>query len=76
MKKVLIGIIKLYQKTLSPDHGWFSSGKQHVCRFQPTCSQYTVEAIEKYGSLKGILMGSWRILRCNPFNKGGFDPVK
>jgi putative membrane protein insertion efficiency factor len=76
MKKLLISAIKLYQKTISPDHGWFSGGRQSVCKFHPTCSNYTIEAIEKYGSLKGSLMGAWRILRCNPFSKGGNDPVK
>lgn len=76
MKKALVVIIRFYQKTLSPDHGWFSGGKQRVCRFQPTCSDYTIEAIQKHGSFRGIFMGIWRILRCNPFNKGGFDPVK
>lgn len=76
MKKVLIGMIRIYQKTISPDHGVFSGGRQRVCRFHPTCSNYTIEAIEKYGVLKGVRMGAWRILRCNPFNKGGIDPVK
>lgn len=76
MKKILISILKLYQRTLSPDHGWFSRGEQRVCRFHPTCSQYMIEAIEKHGSLKGVIMGIWRILRCNPFNKGGLDPVE
>jgi len=46
------------------------------CKYIPTCSQYAVEAIEKYGVIKGGLMSIWRILRCNPFSKGGFDPVK
>jgi putative membrane protein insertion efficiency factor len=46
------------------------------CKYIPTCSQYAVEAIEKYGVIKGGLMSTWRILRCNPFSKGGFDPVK
>ena len=46
------------------------------CRFTPSCSLYTLQAVEKYGLLKGILMGTWRILRCHPFSKGGFDPVK
>ncbi len=76
MKKILIYIIKIYQKTLSPDHGWFSGGVQHVCRFQPTCSQYTIDAIDKYGSLGGMAKGFRRLLRCNPWNKGGFDPIK
>ena len=75
MKKGILSLIKIYQKTISPDHGVFSGGEQHVCKFYPTCSQYTYEAINKYGVLKGSAMGSWRILRCNPFSKGGKDPV-
>ena len=46
------------------------------CRFQPTCSQYAIEAIDKYGVFKGGAMAIWRVLRCNPFCKGGYDPVK
>ncbi|MDQ3921076.1 MAG: membrane protein insertion efficiency factor YidD [Actinomycetota bacterium] len=46
------------------------------CRFSPSCSRYTLMAIHKHGVLKGGLLGAWRILRCNPFSKGGFDPVK
>lgn len=76
VKTVAIGTIKLYQKTISPDHGIFSGGKQKVCKFKPTCSEYAILAIEKYGTLKGLAMGSWRVLRCNPFSRGGFDPVK
>lgn len=76
MKKIVILLIRLYQKTLSPDHGWFSGGERHVCRFSPTCSQYTIEAIEKYGALKGFGKGAHRIIRCNPWSKGGYDPVK
>lgn len=75
MKKIVMSLIRLYQKTLSPDHGPLSGGKQHVCRYYPTCSQYTYEAVEKYGVVKGIGMGSWRIMRCNPWSKGGHDPV-
>ncbi len=67
MKKILIGIIKIYQ--------WFSKFTPPVCRFTPTCSQYTLEAIEKYGALKGIWLGIKRICRCHPGNKGGYDPV-
>jgi len=46
-----------------------------ACRFTPTCSEYTAQAIAKHGVFKGILLGTWRILRCNPFSRGGFDPV-
>jgi len=76
MKRASLALIRLYQKTISPDHGWLSRGEQHVCRFHPTCSEYTYQAIEKYGTLRGVSKGGWRILRCNPFNKGGFDPLK
>ncbi|RMD47667.1 MAG: membrane protein insertion efficiency factor YidD [Aquificota bacterium] len=66
MKKVLISLIKLYQKFISPA---FPSS----CRYYPSCSNYSIEAIEKYGILKGSLKSIWRILRCNPFSKGGID---
>ena len=69
MKKILINIIKFYRRRLSPL-------KPPCCRFYPTCSQYAIEAIEKYGAIKGGIMAVWRILRCNPFNSGGYDPVK
>jgi hypothetical protein len=76
-RRVIIGLIKIYQKTLSFDHGPLKHIYPHgFCRFSPTCSQYGVEAIDKYGIIKGGLMTSWRILRCNPWNKGGYDPVK
>ena len=64
---VSIGLIRVYQKTLSPLLG-------PACRFEPSCSRYTVEALRKYGFVKGLAKGAWRILRCNPFNQGGFDP--
>ena len=69
MKKVLIGTIRFYRKYLS------GLKKNNHCRYIPTCSQYAIEAIEKYGSLKGTFLACKRILRCNPFSKGGFDPV-
>ncbi len=77
LKKFLINIIKIYQKTLSFDHGPLKFFYPHgFCRFNPTCSQYSIEAIDKYGPIKGSLKAVWRILRCNPFNKGGNDPLK
>ncbi|MBQ4146116.1 MAG: membrane protein insertion efficiency factor YidD [Clostridia bacterium] len=66
MKKILIKLIRFYQRRISPV-------KKPCCRFYPTCSQYAILAIEKYGSFRGCLMTIWRILRCNPFNKGGID---
>ena len=68
MKKLFIAVIKLYQKYLSPL-------KSFKCPYYPTCSQYGMEAIEKYGAIKGGLLALWRIIRCNPFSKGGYDPV-
>ena len=68
MKKLLIALIRLYQKYLSPM-------KSTKCPYYPCCSQYGLEAIQKHGALKGSVLAGWRILRCNPFSKGGYDPV-
>lgn len=68
IKKIIISIVKLYRKYISPL-------KKPCCRFTPTCSQYAIEAFEKYGVLKGLYLSVKRILRCNPFCKGGYDPV-
>jgi len=73
----VLKLIKIYQKTLSFDHGWPKIFFPHgYCRFHPTCSQYGYEAVEKYGILKGGLKAMSRVLRCNPFNAGGEDPLK
>jgi len=69
MKKIVILILKFYKKFISPT-------LPDSCRFYPTCSEYAVTAIEKYGVLKGSIKTIYRIMRCNPFNKGGYDPVK
>ena len=69
MKKIMIHMIRFYQKYLSP-----LKVRTH-CIYTPTCSQSAIEALEKYGALKGSLLAIWRILRCNPFSKGGYDPV-
>ena len=73
---IAIKIIKIYQQTLSFDHGLlkylFPFG---YCRFSPTCSEYAVQAINKYGLIKGGIKAIWRVLRCNPWNKGGWDPL-
>ena len=68
MKKALLAMIRFYQRQISPHF------PAH-CRFTPTCSQYAWAAITKYGALKGTGLAIWRILRCNPFCKGGYDPV-
>lgn len=68
MSRFLIKLIKLYQHI---------PGKFHYnCKFYPTCSNYMIEAITKYGSLKGLYLGVKRIFKCNPFSKGGYDPLK
>lgn len=69
MKYVCIRLIRIYQKYISP---WKPYGR---CKYYPTCSNYAIEAYRKYGFLKGTILTVWRILRCNPFSKGGYDPV-
>ncbi|MBQ9070054.1 MAG: membrane protein insertion efficiency factor YidD [Clostridia bacterium] len=68
MKYLMIGIIKLYQKFISPI-------KPRCCRFTPSCSSYALEAFQKRGFFVGLILTVWRVLRCNPFCKGGYDPV-
>jgi len=76
VKKLLIKIISLYQRTLSPDTGWFKHRHPFgYCKFTPTCSEYAKRAILKHGSLKGLALGTWRVLRCNPWSKGGIDNI-
>jgi uncharacterized protein len=76
MKKIAISLITLYQKTLSPDHGVFRARYPHgFCKFYPSCSEYTKQAIEKFGIIKGAGMGILRILRCNPFTQPRIDKV-
>ena len=69
MKKILIALIRFYRKYLS------GLKTRNRCNYIPTCSQYAIEALEKYGALKGSFLAVKRILRCNPFSKGGYDPV-
>ncbi|MFH1583240.1 MAG: membrane protein insertion efficiency factor YidD [Candidatus Falkowbacteria bacterium] len=74
---IAVKILKIYQKMLSFDHGIFKFLYPNgFCRFHPTCSNYAIRAIEKYGFLRGGVKAIWRVLRCNPFNSGGFDPLK
>lgn len=68
MKALLIKIIRLYQRSPVSTHS--------NCKFVPTCSDYMIESLIEFGLIKGLLKGIFRILRCNPFNKGGYDPVK
>lgn len=69
MKRVLIGLVKIYRKFVSP------LKRTSSCIYTPTCSLYAIEALEKHGALKGTYLAVRRILRCHPFHKGGYDPV-
>jgi putative membrane protein insertion efficiency factor len=78
MKRLALGAIRFYQKYLSLDTGWvlrLRSGQAPICRFTPTCSEYTYQAIERYGIIYGSWLGLRRIVRCHPWNTGGYDPV-
>jgi putative membrane protein insertion efficiency factor len=66
IKSAVLGTVKFYKNFISPSFG-------SNCRFYPSCSSYTHQAVEKYGTFKGLQKGFWRILKCNPFNKGGID---
>lgn len=69
MRRAMIETVKFYQRNISPAIG------PH-CKYQPTCSEYMIECLEKHGVVKGLPRGIWRIIRCNPFSKGGYDPVR
>ncbi|HZS93409.1 MAG TPA: membrane protein insertion efficiency factor YidD [Chloroflexota bacterium] len=68
MGRLIVGLITVYQHAISPMLG-------NVCRYEPSCSEYTRQAVIKYGALRGSWMGIKRISRCHPFHQGGFDPV-
>lgn len=72
MKKILILLLKLYKKAISPIIQFLGIH----CKFYPSCSVYMIQAIEKYGCIKGIYMGMKRLLKCHPFANGGYDPLK
>ena len=69
MKRILLALIRFYQKYISP------MKRGGTCKYIPTCSEYARQAIEKHGALKGTVLAVWRLLRCNPFSQGGIDPV-
>lgn len=77
MAQAVIFLIRIYQKTFSPDHGALKDQNMFVgCRFYPSCSCYSVQAFAKYGFVVGLFKTIWRVLRCNPWNKGGIDELK
>jgi len=67
-RRIVIAPIRLYQTVISP-------ALPRRCKYEPTCSLYAVQAIGRYGILRGLVLAAWRLLRCNPFSHGGFDPV-
>ncbi|MDQ3386552.1 MAG: membrane protein insertion efficiency factor YidD [Actinomycetota bacterium] len=69
MKRLVTGAIEVYKRFISP---LFPPS----CRFTPTCSRYTLDAVEKYGVVRGLCKGAWRVARCHPFSQGGYDPVR
>lgn len=76
-RKPILWLIKIYQNTISPDHGLFKvMFPDGYCKFHPTCSEYGYQVISKYGLIIGIPKTAWRILRCNPWSKGGMDLVE
>jgi putative membrane protein insertion efficiency factor len=68
VKRIVLAPITAYQR-------WISPARPRRCRYEPTCSAYVAESVERFGIARGLLLGSWRLLRCNPFSPGGFDPV-
>jgi putative membrane protein insertion efficiency factor len=73
---IIVLFIKFYQKTLSFDHGLMKIFRPYgSCRYCPSCSEYGIDALQKYGLIKGGLKTVWRVLRCNPWSKGGHDPA-
>jgi uncharacterized protein len=68
VKHLFLAPIRAYQR-------WISPARPRRCRYEPTCSAYAIESVERFGVGRGLLLGSWRLLRCNPFSHGGFDPV-
>jgi len=69
VKRIVLAPVRAYQR-------WISPLLPRRCKYEPTCSAYFVEAVERFGVIRGTVLGCWRILRCNPFSHGGFDPVR
>jgi uncharacterized protein len=67
-RSLLVAILRFYQRWISPAFG-------QRCRYYPSCSEYALQAVQRFGILRGLLLATWRLLRCNPWSRGGFDPV-
>jgi len=78
MKKIILKLIRSYQKTKFFRNAFLKQLylTDAVCRFRPTCSEYTYQAVEKYGTIKGLFLGLKRIIRCHPWSRGGLDPLR
>jgi len=78
VQRLVLASIRFYQRYLSWDHGLLKElhPTDKICRFQPTCSEYTYQAVRRYGALAGLRLGFLRVVRCHPWSKGGYDPVK
>ncbi|MDO8560900.1 MAG: membrane protein insertion efficiency factor YidD [bacterium] len=76
MTRLIILLIRFYQKTFSPGHSDFYPGSFRRCRFYPSCSEYAVAAVRQYGPCKGSVFSLFRILSCNPLSRGGYDPLR
>jgi len=68
VKRSVLALLAAYQRWISPSRG-------RRCRYEPTCSAYSAESVSRFGAARGLLLAAWRLLRCNPFSHGGFDPV-
>ena len=76
MRKIALFLIKMYQKTLSPDHGLLAYKYPHgYCKHYPTCSEYAYQAVNTFGVIKGGVKATKRVLKCNPYSRGGYDPI-
>lgn len=69
MRTLVVGVLRIYKR-------WVSPCLPSACRFRPTCSEYMMQAVEKHGVVRGVWLGTMRLLRCHPFHQGGFDPVR
>ena len=69
MRRVVVAPIRFYQRVISP-------GLPRRCKYEPTCSEYAAQAVREFGILRGLVLAGWRLARCNPWSRGGFDPVE